>query len=106
MPHSFVVYSNPAEGREDEYNRWYDDIHLGEVLAIPGFTAARRFRVTPIGPDAPKHHYLAIYEISAEDPGPVLADLMGRAEAGGLRMSDALGEVQTVLYEQIASREA
>jgi hypothetical protein len=23
----FVVLSNPVEGREDEYNQWYDEVH-------------------------------------------------------------------------------
>ena len=106
MPNSFVVFSNPADGREDEYNRWYDEVHLGEVLAIPGFTAARRFRVAHTGSYMPKYRYLAIYEINADDPAPVLADLMERAAGGKLQMSEALGDVQTVLYEQISARNA
>lgn len=62
-----VVRSNPAPGREDEYNEWYDGEHVPQMLAVPGFVRARRYVVhgTPDAP--PEFRYLAIYEIE----GPV-----------------------------------
>ena len=32
----FVVHSEPVEGRDREYNQWYDEIHLKDVCAFPG----------------------------------------------------------------------
>ena len=29
-----VALTDPVEGEDDEYNAWYSDTHLGEVLAI------------------------------------------------------------------------
>lgn len=29
--------------REDEFNRWYDEEHLGDVVAVPGVFGGRRF---------------------------------------------------------------
>lgn len=57
-----TVEVDPA--REDEFNRWYDEEHIPEKRATPGFRSARRFR----------HHegggrYLAVYEI--DDPSVV-----------------------------------
>lgn len=43
--HIFDVHSNPVPGREDEYNDWYTNQHLSDVLASPGFVAAQRFEV-------------------------------------------------------------
>jgi len=40
-----AVYSNPTEGNEDAYNQWYSDTHLAEVLQVPGFVAAQRFKL-------------------------------------------------------------
>ncbi|MCW2914426.1 MAG: hypothetical protein JWN52_2494 [Actinomycetia bacterium] len=58
-----VALTDPVEGEDDEYNAWYSDTHLGEVLAIDGCVAAQRFRVVDgTSPGAP-HRYLAIYEI-------------------------------------------
>jgi hypothetical protein len=31
-----VALTDPVEGEDDEYNAWYSDTHLGEVLAIDG----------------------------------------------------------------------
>ena len=44
MPKAIMfVQSRPSSpDREDEYNDWYSRVHLPEILAIPGFTAARR----------------------------------------------------------------
>ena len=39
-----LVYTNAVEGRDEEFNRWYDEIHLPEVLALPEFTRASRMR--------------------------------------------------------------
>lgn len=103
--YKFVVFSNPTEGRESEYNRWYDEVHLGEVLEVPGFIAASRLRLE-VGPgdDAPEFAYLAIYEMETDDPGAVLRDLKERAGEGRLDMSDALENVSTSLYREITPR--
>jgi len=71
-----VVATRPASAEhEDEYNRWYDEVHLPEILAIPGFVGARRFRA-PGSAD-----YLTIYEIEGDDLQAVLAGMAtGRAE--------------------------
>jgi hypothetical protein len=45
-----TVVTAPVVGREDEFNRWYDDTHLPEMLQVPGFVAGRRY--TLAGPRA------------------------------------------------------
>jgi hypothetical protein len=63
-----LVFSNPVDGREEEYNAWYSEHHLDEILAIDGFRLAQRFRLaddarmTRDTPDAP-YRYLALYEV-------------------------------------------
>ena len=39
----FFAFSNPVAGHEDEYNRWYDQQHAPDVVAIPGFVSAQSF---------------------------------------------------------------
>lgn len=34
--YTLVVFTNPVEGREDDYNEWYDNQHLGDVIAAAG----------------------------------------------------------------------
>jgi hypothetical protein len=66
-----VVQSSPASPDQDAaYNTWYDEVHIPEILAIAGFTAARRYRLRtdgPIPPAAATHGYLTAYEVEADD---------------------------------------
>jgi len=103
MPqYSYAVWTDAVEGREDEYNAWYNDIHLPEVLDVPGFIAAKRFRVLP-APDRPaSHRYLAIYEIESDDPEATLVTLTKASETMNMSGALELTTVVTHLVEPIA----
>lgn len=77
--HRLLVLSNPAPGKEREYNAWYEE-HMDLVLTVPGIDAAQRFRFSddqfPADLIPPSdHRFLAIYEVSA-DPAAVIEALM------------------------------
>lgn len=57
-----IVLANAAEGKDEEYNQWYDNTHIPEVLASGPFTAAQRFRMADTQRNPVDHGYLAIYE--------------------------------------------
>ena len=87
--HVLLVLTNPAPGREDEFNAWYDNFHLPEALEkIAGRVAAQRYRLTdaqrrdqwlaavpgrPPGTDQREPdqwlpwRYLALYELEGDD---------------------------------------
>ena len=90
MSHEYtlIVHTSPADGREDEYNAWYDDVHLAEFSALPGVISGRRFQVVSPDPDA-KPVYAAIYETSV-DPAEVFAAMNEGIKAGTVHMSDAI----------------
>jgi hypothetical protein len=57
------VFANAVEGRDDDFNRWYDEVHLAEVLALPEFTGASRFRLADAQVFGDQQfRYLAIYQ--------------------------------------------
>ncbi len=87
MSHKYtlIVYTNPADGREDDYNAWYDDVHLAEFSALPGVISGRRFKV--VGGDEAR--YAAIYELSAH-PDEVMAAMNAAMKDGTVRWSDAI----------------
>ncbi len=106
--HRLIVFSQPSPGREDEYNRWYDEVHLREVLEIDGFVAAQRFRLGDAqigepGSEAPAP-YLAIYEIEAESLEAALGKL--DAASGTMDMSEALDlpSARAIAYSAIGER--
>ena len=38
------VWLDVPREREEEFNAWYDLEHLEQVVALPGFVSARRYR--------------------------------------------------------------
>lgn len=67
-----MVLSNPVEGREDEFNEWYEHTHLDEVLRSAGFRSAQRFHLdAEVGFEA-SHRYLALYETEGESAQEVI----------------------------------
>jgi hypothetical protein len=87
MSHEYalIAYTSPADGREDDYNTWYDDIHLPEFSALPGVINGRRFKVAGDG----KPQYAAIYELSAH-PDKVLTAMNAGIKDGTLHTSDVV----------------
>jgi hypothetical protein len=85
-----VVPSDAKPGRDDDYNQWYESIHLKDVSAIPGITSGRRFESDPRSPAKPETKYLAIYEIDSDDPAAVLGELRRRGQSGEMELTDAL----------------
>ncbi len=101
---SLVVYSNPVEGREQEYNDWYSNRHLNDLLATPGVISARRFKLsgTQIGATAQPYQYLAIYDIEADDVSSFLKEMTERTAKGTIPVSTAMSpELSPVFWDAI-----
>ena len=64
MNHGLLLtMTEPPPHMEEEFNAWYDDEHMGERLAIPGFRSARRWVAAGLKPGEGK--YLATYELDS-----------------------------------------
>jgi hypothetical protein len=57
-----LTMTEPPPAMEEEFNAWYDDEHLPERLAVPGYRSARRW-VAELPRDQGK--YLATYELDS-----------------------------------------
>jgi hypothetical protein len=79
----YVETRPSSPDREQEYNTWYDEVHIPELVALDGFVSARRLR--PVDGDGP---YVALYEIEGDDLQAILDNM--NANARHLHMSDAL----------------
>ena len=82
------VYSSPGTVNLAEFTDWYDNEHVPNRLATPGFGAVARFRAT----DGLKPEWLATYEIK---PGtldtPAYKALWENASAREKRIMSAVG---------------
>lgn len=82
-----IVFSHLPDGvTDEEYSEWYD-AHLPEILSIPGFVSAQRFRLEPVvveGEAPVGYRYLALYEVD-RDPEALAAEMeklsLGTADA-------------------------
>lgn len=67
-----LVFSNVTDAsRVREFNRWYDEVHVREVLQVPGVVAATRYELDEDqmmpGDDGFGRRFLVVYELEAED---------------------------------------
>jgi hypothetical protein len=103
--HILVVFTEAQEGREKEFNSWYDDIHLADVLKVDGYVSAQRYVVAQDqaegfkAVDAPGR-YLAIYEIEAEN----LAEAHEKLAAAAVHMdiSESMDTSRALAYAYTA----
>ena len=79
------VESRPVSAERDaEFNTWYEEVHIPEVVTLDGFVGARRFaRTSEDGP------YTAMYEIDADDVDAVVQAMFEAVTSGKLHMSDS-----------------
>lgn len=61
----FMVQMNIAAEAAERMNKWYDEVHVPEVMSVhPGLVSATRMR--RVTGDA-EHEYIAIYRFCSED---------------------------------------
>lgn len=91
--YTFIVMTNSTAGKEAEFNEWYNQQHIPDVLNVPGFVCAQRFCLADTqmrGEASNAYKYLALYEIETDDLAGVLKDLRSRAGTPEIVMSDTL----------------
>jgi hypothetical protein len=89
-----LVFSKPPAAISDEtFNQWYD-FHLGEILVVPGFVSARRYRLETIkgGWTPSGHRYLSAYELEGE-PKEVMAELDKEVASGRMKLPEWFPQV-------------
>jgi hypothetical protein len=95
--HTFVVFTNAADGRDDEFNDWYNNRHLHDLLSTEGFVAAQRFRLADMNPGQDfAHQYLALYEVETEDLEKTNRAMREAANDGRMFISPALDRKNAV----------
>ena len=86
-----VALTNAADGRDDEFNDWYNNQHLGDVLQIPGFVSAQRFKLGAAQRMAsPPYKYLTLYEIETDNIQETMSALSARSGTALMPISDTL----------------
>lgn len=86
------ITSRALPGRDEEYDRWYGETHVGEVLALPGFLSCDRYR--ELGMDGrPTGTFVAQYQVETDDPAALLQALFTAAPT--MKMTDSIDRDST-----------
>ena len=94
-----MVRSQPKPGKEAEFTAYYDDRHGPDLLAVPGVVSARRFKV--LGDGDWGGAFIGLYEVEADDIGPVVAELQGRMGTEKMPRSDDVDSQHTFIVTAI-----
>jgi len=82
----YLVMSDPLPGREFDFNDGYQNMHMGDLVQLPGWTGAQRFRLIPVMPRTTQPLYRRGNLIIWDQEGDDLAKLQSESRnaiAGG-----------------------
>jgi hypothetical protein len=104
MPNAVMLaFTSPTSNEtEAEYNEWYSNRHIHDLVKLPGVIAATRYKIahgieTLPGVGGPEQAYLAIYEIEGEtheEPAEFAATLRAALADGRADINPALDMTQ------------
>ena len=60
-----MVGTNCSPDIEDEFNKWYDEVHVPMLLKFPGISEAVRYQITEPREGYPK--YMAAYKFESKE---------------------------------------
>ena len=101
-----VVFANCKDpARDAEFNRWYDTVHIPNVLQARGLLTARRY--TCVHQRHGKGQYLAIYELDIEDAQQFERDMqaMSKEEAARGQRTDLIEVAVSGVYRPLGKRQ-
>jgi hypothetical protein len=75
MKNIVLVLTEPSEGMVDEFNEYYENTHLDEVLETTGWDTASRFELVDEAGGKYPLKYLALYEVESDDSADIIPGL-------------------------------
>lgn len=89
-----VVFAKAVPGQVEALAKWYDEVHMNDLLAVPGLITAERHNVMVVKQPAgtPQWDFMLVYELAGDNPMVVLGE-MGKAQVA---ISDLLESSSTL----------
>ena len=104
--HVWVVNSDLPADVADEFNAWYVNTHIPQILQIPGWVSGERLELSPAQypkPETDLRRYLSVFEIEG-DPEEAFAALRTAGAEGRLDKPPAASVTTTANFVPIAPR--
>ena len=108
-----LVFANPIPGKEAEFNDWYTNTHMGDLVQLQGWMGAQRFRIVTNVQPRPSaagytHGYLIIWDLEETDANAALGRMTAAIGGGKSRLGAAFnytpGAGANGTYEAIGPR--
>jgi len=109
----FLVFANPIPGRESEFNDWYTNTHMGDLVQLPGWVGGQRFRIVTTVQPRPSvagygHGYLMIWDLEETEVNAALSRMTAAISGGKSRRGAAFnytpGAGSSGTYEAMGPR--
>jgi hypothetical protein len=110
--YAYLVMADPQPGREWDFNDAYQNVHMGDLVQLPGWTGAQRFRLVPVTPRNTQPLFrrgnLIIWDQEGDDLGTIQSESRAAIAGGKSRLIPGFdyspdGPVSTT-YEVIGPR--
>lgn len=104
--YKMIALTSPKVGRDEEFNAWYQNVHLVELCSMPGVLGAQRYKLAAPLQGYDERPYLAIYDIETDDIRLTLSAIGAASASGKMTPSDAADSANayTVVFEECGER--
>jgi hypothetical protein len=104
--YSFPALGNAESGGEDEFNHWFTNRHILDVLKVLWFVARQRF-VQSKGPTvslSTEWTHLAVNEADTDDIASTITELRRRNRTDAMPVGDALARTMLLISSPVTER--
>src|SRR5258705_12613020 len=88
--YAYLVMADPLPGKEWDFNDGYQNMHMGDLVQLPGWTGAQRFRLVPVMPRTTQPLYrrgnLIIWDQEGDDLGRLQSESRAAIAGGKSRL--------------------
>jgi hypothetical protein len=99
-----TTFSLPVDGEEAAYNKWYSEVHFGDLLQIAGVKTAQRFKPQETEGSV-KNPYLSIYEIETEDISKVMQSMQDGSHEMYISPALDITSIRIQVYEVLGDKQ-
>jgi hypothetical protein len=87
-----MVLASPAEGRVQDFEKWFNEVHIPDVVKVPGFLSGQLFKFHRALDGVFPTQYVAVYHVETDDLEGMFAELDRREKSGEMTFegSDAI----------------
>lgn len=97
----FLIFSDPAAGQAQAYDRWNTDEHLAKMAQALGFVTAQRFVYSDVqirNPVLKVPRHLTLYTVRTDDPAQTLAQIKRRTLTARDQSPSPVADLVIVAY--------